>query len=326
MPRGDRRKRPSTKLIGRALGLFALTTVVIGIGYGLDWQGSYDQEAQQKSADYAKHAANKVKQSCLRVIPAEEARCIKDAVAEYRLETRDKQREYEDLAAQRTSALWTGIMGVAALIGIALSAIGVALVYTTFAETRLTNRIAMKEGARATRRSVASGEETQRQYRPWLALAARADAHLMVHEAKLDFGIIVDVSNVGRTIAAEVVVLADFMLESSVAVRDAVVERLRAKSTTLQAKPDYHRKTIFPGAPVPVFAGLKREPSPQKEIYRIVALVSYRDQATGRGYETWATFDVFKLQGEVYKMIEPRDLPLRKEQIVIHPTGIGKAT
>jgi hypothetical protein len=51
-------------------------------------------------------------------------------------------------------------MGLAALIGMALSGIGVALVYITFAETRLTNRIAMKEGARSTRRALASAEET----------------------------------------------------------------------------------------------------------------------------------------------------------------------
>ena len=60
----------------------------------------------------------------------------------YRLDGRDKQREYEDLVSQRKSALWAMIMGVAALAGMALSVVGVVLVWTTFNETRRANEIA----------------------------------------------------------------------------------------------------------------------------------------------------------------------------------------
>lgn len=122
--------------------------MVVGLGYGLSQQAAHEQEAKQRSADYAKYAADQIKQTCVWTgsPPLEQARCIKGAVAEYRLKTRDNQREYEDLAAQRTSAPWTGIMGLAAVIGMALSAIGVALVYTTFNETRLTNRICDEGG------------------------------------------------------------------------------------------------------------------------------------------------------------------------------------
>jgi hypothetical protein len=167
---------------------------------------------------------------------------------------------------------------------------------------------------------------TKVELRPWLTLAVRADAHLMIYEGKLDFGIIVDVGNVGKTIASEVILLADFMNEPTVAVRDALVEKLRAKCAELQVKADYHKKIIFPGTPVPLFGAVKRAPSAKKEIYRIIAFVGYRDRGTGQPYETWATFDVFKLAGDVYKVIEARDLPLKKEHIVIHPTGIGEAT
>jgi hypothetical protein len=136
--------------------------MVGGVWYGLDSQASYQQEARRLSVDYAKLAGDKVQQACLGSTTVERGKCIKETAAEYRLDVRDKQREYGELVAQKTSALWTSIMGIAALIGMALSAIGVALVYTTFAEARLTNRIAMKEASRATRRAITGGEETRR--------------------------------------------------------------------------------------------------------------------------------------------------------------------
>lgn len=48
----------------------------------------------------------------------------------------------EDLKAQRQMALWTRLMGAAAIVGIAISVVGIGLVYTTFAETRKANEIA----------------------------------------------------------------------------------------------------------------------------------------------------------------------------------------
>ena len=110
--------------------------------YGLYIQALYDQEAQHRGANYAERAANQVEQSCIGMTPPQKAKCLKIAESEYRLKIRDNQREQDDLAAQQTSALWTSIMGIAALIGMALSAVGVAFVWTTFQETRVANDIA----------------------------------------------------------------------------------------------------------------------------------------------------------------------------------------
>ena len=51
-------------------------------------------------------------------------------------------------------------MGIAALFGMWLSAVGVLLVWTTFQETKRTNQIAMRENARLTLRALASGHES----------------------------------------------------------------------------------------------------------------------------------------------------------------------
>lgn len=116
--------------------LIGLTGITAGVGYGLHSQASYADRAYNQAADYTERAANQIAQSCLRLVRSEQVKCLRDKADAYRLESRDKQREYEDLVAQRTSALWTMIMGIAALIGMALSVVGVGLVYTTFMETR----------------------------------------------------------------------------------------------------------------------------------------------------------------------------------------------
>ena len=130
--------------------------------YGLGQQSKYQYEAESGHADYTRRATEVIPKGCLAhaARSVEKSNCIKKAVSEYRLKVRDNDREYRDLVAQQTSALWTGIMGIAALIGIALSALGVALVWTTFQETKRTNLIAMRENARNTRRAVANGKET----------------------------------------------------------------------------------------------------------------------------------------------------------------------
>lgn len=49
---------------------------------------------------------------------------------------RDHDRGEYDLEAQQTMALWTAAMGKAAIIGVALSALGVGLIFTTFRATQ----------------------------------------------------------------------------------------------------------------------------------------------------------------------------------------------
>ncbi len=162
--------KPKTRLVGW-ITVFGLGSALIGgiAGYGLFQQRAYQHQAEHEATDYAKHAAAQGKQSCIRLAAPEKAQCLIDAQAEYNLKTSDKRREYADLVAQRKSALWTFIMGLAALIGMALSAIGVILIKQTFDETKRTNRIAMKDNARATLRAIASAKDTK------TALAIAAD-------------------------------------------------------------------------------------------------------------------------------------------------------
>ncbi len=145
---------------GIIIAVTGLALLSGGVWYGLDQQALYREEADQRHADYTRRAADQIQRTCAATATAQKPNCIKEAVSEYRLKYRDNQREYDDLVAQKTSALWTSLMGIAALIGMFLSAVGVALVYTTFSEAKKTNRIAMRESARATRRAISSGVET----------------------------------------------------------------------------------------------------------------------------------------------------------------------
>lgn len=129
-------KRDTSNLVKWALAALSAIIVISVIGYGLIQQSAYSQSAANRSADYSENAAAQINQACAGVAKLEKPICIEKAATEYRLQARDKQREYDDLAAQQTSALWTSIMGIAALIGMGLSAVGVFLVYTTFRETR----------------------------------------------------------------------------------------------------------------------------------------------------------------------------------------------
>lgn len=151
-------------LPGRWLFIFAAVGLValFGLGgYGFVQQSTYEEMAGARNADYSARAAENVSQSCFAMSASEKIKCTKREASEYYLKIRDNQREQDNLAAQQTSALWTNLMGLAALIGMALSAVGVALVWTTFMETKRTNLIAMRENARNTRRAVDAGRETK---------------------------------------------------------------------------------------------------------------------------------------------------------------------
>jgi hypothetical protein len=113
-------------------------------------------------------------------------------------ESRDKEREYRynqnDLAAQRKSALWAHIMGLAAVVGMALSALGVWLVKTTFDEARKSNDIAR--------------ESMERQLRAYISLELIEPINIGV-----DMRIIcpIYVKNYGQTPAYDFQIVANFV-------------------------------------------------------------------------------------------------------------------
>jgi hypothetical protein len=115
-----------------------LTFCAVWIGYGLLESAKYEQQAKDKVSEYTDYTRDKVTQACAGGDKIENIKCVTEAF--------EAKREYEygqsDLVAQRQSALWAYIMAAAAVFGIALSAVGVWLVKTTFDETRKANVIA----------------------------------------------------------------------------------------------------------------------------------------------------------------------------------------
>lgn len=130
---GDRGKKSKTRLI--QAGIAATLLVIVFTGLGVWSQLGYHQNAANNSAQYERWSKNEIRTGCVSLGSLPKAECAyqaKQAAQE------NKRAEY-DLYAQRTSALWAGVMAVAALVGIGLSGVGVLLVKNTFDETKNAN-------------------------------------------------------------------------------------------------------------------------------------------------------------------------------------------
>jgi hypothetical protein len=141
------------------VAITVITFCTVWIGYGLLESAKYEQQAKDKISEYTEYTRDKVTQACAGGDKLENIKCVTEAF--------EAKREYEynqsDLVAQRQSALWAYIMAAAAVFGIALSAVGVFLVYTTFHETRKANQIATDTAKRQLRAYVfATGLTWQR--------------------------------------------------------------------------------------------------------------------------------------------------------------------
>jgi hypothetical protein len=123
-------------------GLTALFLFVIWATYSdlSSVSDSYEHSAADASTHYAENAEKLIGYACRPLTAAEKQKCI-DQAEQF---ARENQRIEQDLAAQKVTAWWTKIMGIAALIGMGLSAVGVWLVKTTFDETRKSNAIAQR--------------------------------------------------------------------------------------------------------------------------------------------------------------------------------------
>jgi len=99
---------------------------------------AYNHAASNASVKYERDAEAYIKERCFSPSGLREVDCVSKADEA----AREGQRKEQELAAQNITAWWTKVMGIAALIGMALSAIGVWLVKTTFDETKKSNDIA----------------------------------------------------------------------------------------------------------------------------------------------------------------------------------------
>jgi hypothetical protein len=103
---------------------------------------TYRHTATDASVEYQRNAQAYIKEYCFSPAGLREEDCTAKAYEA----AREGQRKEQDLAAQNITAWWTKVMGIAALIGMALSAVGVWLVKATFDATRRSNEIARTVG------------------------------------------------------------------------------------------------------------------------------------------------------------------------------------
>jgi cytochrome c-type biogenesis protein CcmE len=132
----DRDKRLKTILLTIAMivGFAIAATVVL---WGLSEKAKYEREAEVAYKKYASDIYYPQRYACQSLPALNKIDCI----AKQEAHAREYERSEQDLVAQRLTAIWTILMGCAAVIGMVLSAIGVILVYTTFDETRKANEL-----------------------------------------------------------------------------------------------------------------------------------------------------------------------------------------
>jgi hypothetical protein len=133
MPRGHRR------IVITVAGLAFVASALFLLVRDLSTVDSaYSHAATDAAVKYQRDAHAYIKERCFAPPGLGEIDCASKADEA----AREGQRKEQDLAAQNITAWWTKVMGIAALIGMALSAIGVWLVKTTFDETRKANDLA----------------------------------------------------------------------------------------------------------------------------------------------------------------------------------------
>jgi uncharacterized protein YhbP (UPF0306 family) len=132
MSRSDWRKFFETRG-GLILSIFvaALAAVLVTTQAILD-HAEVSRDAAARAANYAENAQNNIPIKCSRFA----GQAAVDCADEIKETARANQRAEYDVAAQETMAIWTAVMGTVAVLGVALSGVGVYLIWQTWAETR----------------------------------------------------------------------------------------------------------------------------------------------------------------------------------------------
>jgi hypothetical protein len=138
----EKRNRISVWLLGGIATLFCVTAAIYAYSWGISKQAEYEWTANENARKYANYTYGPERSACLREPIQNQPYCIAQADDK----KRDYQRNEDDLIAQKSTAVWTFLMGCAAIVGVALSALGIFLVWTTFRATREGNNIAREIG------------------------------------------------------------------------------------------------------------------------------------------------------------------------------------
>ena len=155
---------------------------------------AFSDAAADASVKYQGEAQAFIEESCFTPSGLRE----EDCAAKAREVARESQRKEQDLAAQNITAWWTKVMGIAALFGMAISALGIWLVKTTFDETRRSNEIA--------RESLVTSN------RAWLRVTADTDIRIKFYNDSIDARAFFNVENIGKSVAKEVKMFAIFQI------------------------------------------------------------------------------------------------------------------
>jgi hypothetical protein len=169
----------ATKLgLGAAIAI-SLALIFWGIYYGLSEETAYEQSAGDAHAEHARHGCYVIPKSDTKTTAIKQPDSRPCTPSEKGEKENDNRRDYVDLVAQRSSALWAKIMGIAALVGMGLSLLGVVLVAITFRETRKGNEIAVLAD------------------RPWLGFKPGPNGHLEIKGDTLGYHISIPTKNYG---------------------------------------------------------------------------------------------------------------------------------
>ena len=130
MPRGYRGAIYAIGLI--ALAFFSVGTTAWLVSSANELQLGYQQHAKTGADGYTNRANIAAESRCLVLSPEAASGCIR----EEREAARQGRRDEYDLEAQRTMAVWTQYMGIAAIVGMGVGIFGIGLIFVTFRETR----------------------------------------------------------------------------------------------------------------------------------------------------------------------------------------------
>jgi hypothetical protein len=276
------------------IGIFvALIIAAIAIGwgwnYGLRNEQIYEQEARQGYSDQSENGCYQIAQPQMQGSSVGQASKISCTPSEKAKQENDNRRNYADLVAQRSSALWAKIMGIAALIGMGLSFMGVTLVWTTFRETRKANDIAIDAD------------------RPWVGFKQGVNGHLQIEQKTMRYDMSIPATNYGVRPALAVTGRIKALLD------DEEIGDLNdfAKAMFVEANDEVHFATVFPGQAENIeLTGTSMIDGMQAAKTQFVIAIQYLDSAAKGVFYTAEAFDMhandassFGRQGDVNKLL-----------------------
>lgn len=133
---------------GLAASVFAAILFVVLVVWP-SWlqQRELYNEATRNAEHYARNAKNQIAIKCTSLT----GQARTDCTNKENETARDRQRDEYDLYSQQVMALWTGVMGGMAVVGVSVSLIGVYLIWQTWTEAKRTTAVARDVGKKQVR-------------------------------------------------------------------------------------------------------------------------------------------------------------------------------